>query len=247
MTQQEKIFVDSLNMFRNELDSVCKFVYTEITIPTVASKNKKVLLALNRNPLFWNTILSSLQHASFISLGRIFGSGKQNIKNLLKCLKDNKEIFSKVNFKQRWLTEKGDTSISGYVDTYIKKVHEITDSDITNLENFINTLQDYYNDNYYKPRNHFGHRIFITNSEIEAVFSKVKINELEKFYIKLKNLHETLWQLYYNGRPIFLIKRRRYSTRTILKKGVKPFYETPFNVQVIKETENLLNSLSSIS
>jgi hypothetical protein len=236
MTPQEQKFTESLNIFKNDLESFCKFIYTEITIHAVASKDKKILDALNHNPLFWNTVLSSLQHASFISLGRIFRSGRHNIKSLLKNVKANRVIFMKACFERRWLTEKAGTDIS----SYIKTVYEITDKDITDLETFIDELQDFYGKNYDRPRNHFGHRIYTTNSEIEAVFSKVKIDELEKFYVKLKNLYDSLWQLYYNGRPLSLNKRRRYSTRTIVKKGKKSFSETPFNVQVIKETENLL-------
>lgn len=244
----EKDFIEELNIFRNEVDSALRFLYTESAIHHIASKNKKILNALNQSPLFWNTILGSLQLSVFMTLGRIFDTDSENhtLSTLFKSAQNNKNLFSKESFEKRWNKDSDKKGIKSWLPEYLKKLYVPTDQDFRNLRKFIGEQRKIYEDIYRPIRHHFGHRKYTNNEEVQLLFSKIKIRELEKHCIILKSIHETFWQLYHNGRgPLTPIKHGRYSTVNILNKRLKPYISKPLNIQMVEETEYVLEVLKS--
>jgi hypothetical protein len=248
MTSQEKFLVE-LNIFRNEIILVSRSLYMELAIHAIASKNKSVLTAMNRTPTFWNTVLSGFQNSTFITIGRIFDNdSKHNIHRLFKIAQDNKSIFSKKSFGERWVNseDKKSSGLTSYLPEYMKKFYEPTDDDFRKLKKFIAVQQKTYEDIYRPIRHHFGHKKYSTNEEVKVLFDKVNVSELEKFCVTLDGIHESLWQLYHNGcGPMLPLKKNRYSTKNILKSKPELYRSTSQNAQYIDEVKSVLDILKN--
>lgn len=207
----EDKFLAELNMFRNEVLSGLKFLYTELAIHKIAGKDKEVLSAMNSSPTFWNTILNALQHSTFITLGRIFDidSDKHTIHTLFKIIEDNKSLFTKESFSERRLKNSDRSKLDQWLQEYTKNLYVPTSDDFRKLKKYIQSQKKTYQEVYAPIRHHFGHRIYIKNEEIQVLFNKVKIKDIEKFYVRLYGVHEALWQLYHNGRgPLLPIREK---------------------------------------
>lgn len=242
MSAEEK-FLEELNVFRNEVLYALKFLYTELAIHEIASKDKKVLRALNYSPTFWNTVLSSLQNSTFITLGRIFdNNGKNSINTLFRFCDKNKDIFTEQSFVCRWKKSSDRSQIDHWLPEYLKTLYIPKDSDFKNLGKFIEKQKKLYKQIYRPIRDQFGHKIYNKNEEVKVLFDKVQIKELEKFCVTLYGIHQALWQLYHNGRGPFLpIKYGKYSTKNILKTKFEPYTPKPVNAQFIEEAERALD------
>ena len=226
MTVEER-FLQELNVFRSEIEAVIRYAYSEGAIHETARKSKRVLDTLNKNPSFWNSVLGSLTVSTFVALGRIFdvknASGeKHTIHTLFKIVLENRQIFSKESFAERW-----DSTHSGmleYKETYMKDVCDMKDSDWKELKKLKSALCKQYQDLYRPIRDVFGHRILIDNEKISLLMSKASVREMEKFCTKLKNLHEGLWQLYHNGRgPVTPLRTGKYSSRGFVYAKYEPY------------------------
>lgn len=243
MTADQK-FLNELNIYRNEVQSALRFLYTELAIREIGSKRKGVLNAMNAAPTFWNTILSSLQHSTFITLGRIFGTGRHNFNTLLRSIESNWQMFTKEAFTERWESNPDKRQVDHYLQTYLKKVYEPTPQDLDELKKYFDEQREKYHSIYYDIRQHFGHRLYVRKEDMEELFNKVNIVELEKFCVDLESLHEALWQQFHNGRgPMLPIKRKRYSTRNILKGKAQAHRVPSSNAQYIYEARDALNIL----
>lgn len=244
MTNEER-FLEELNIYRNEVMLVSKFLYTELAIRNIANKNKKILSALNYSPTFWNTILSALQNSTFITFGRIFvNNGKNSISTLFKVTQKNINLFTKESFASRWVKNQDRNKIDHWLPEYLKKVYVPKDNNLVDFGKFIEKQKKIYKQIYRPVRDQFGHKIYNKNEDVKVLFDKIQINELEKFCVRLEGIHEVLWQLYRNGRgPLLPIKQGRYSTKNILKTKFKPYITKPANAQFIDEVATALNLL----
>jgi hypothetical protein len=178
MSPQEK-FLFELNIFRNEITLVTRSLYMELAIHAIASKNKSILNAMNRTPTFWNAVLSGFQSSTFITLGRIFDLKPNNhsIHTLFRLANDNRFIFSRVVFEERWKNGDGGKSPSliNYLPEYMEKFYEPTDADFLKLRKLIGAQQKIYESIYSPIRHNFGHKIYSTNEEVKVIFEKVNI------------------------------------------------------------------------
>lgn len=87
-------FKKELEILKRDAESAKQFFYIYLTIHDVA-KGQKAYRLLNHSPLFWTTVLSSLQISTFIALGRIFDQKtKHNIDSVLRVAQKNQSIFS---------------------------------------------------------------------------------------------------------------------------------------------------------
>lgn len=245
--QSEKEFLEELNVYKNEVLLALKYLYTELAIHEIAHKDKKILKTLNYSPTFWNTTLSALQQSTFLTLGRIFDIGsKHSIHKLYKLSEQNKYLFTKKTFRERWERNEDRTKINTWLESYLKTVYVPTDADFRKFKKTIKKLKNTY-ENIYRPiRDHFGHKIYVKNEEVKVLFDKVQIKELEKFCVTLENLHEVLWQLFHNGRgPMALSSHKKHSTQNILKNLYKQDYPGTSNTQIIREVRCVLNLLKT--
>lgn len=238
-------FLEELNIFRNEVESALKFLYTELSIHAIGHKDKKVFDSINTTPIFWNTILNALQHSTFITLGRIFDIGSDHSIHVLRKLSENNiDLFSKESFKNRWLKDDDRKKVDHWLPGYIDNLYVPSVKDFRKFRLFIAQQQKIYEKIYRPVRDHFGHKKYSKNEDVKVLFDRIQIRELEKFCVQLKNIHESLWQLYHNGRgPLLPIKQGKYSTQSILKTKFKPYVSKPINAYVIEQAKLALDLL----
>jgi len=243
-TSEESRFLKELNIFLNEIRSAERFLYAELTILQVAENKKKTLDALNSNGIFWKTILGALQHATFITLGRIFDGkhGKYKLETLIAYVEKNPSIFSKEIFRQRWIRERGEDSL---LPIYIETVYDPRPTDYRALRRFVEGMKTDYENLYRLIRHQFGHKFLIEEKEINAHFNKVNIRKLEKFCVALDGIYHSLWNAFHNGRgPFIPLPRRRYSTKNFIAKPLKKDDAQQANAQFVRDAKGTLKLLT---
>ena len=214
MNQPEDIFANELEVFRTEADSGIQFFYSYLAVHAVAGEHKKVHRLLNKAPLFWNTALGALQTSTFIALGRVFDqNSKHNVDRLLKIAQSNMAIFSKEALAGR--KRRGSGNADEWLDEYLCDVYVPNADDFRRLRRHIAKRRKIYENNYRTIRHQiFAHKVVSEQEEMQALFGKTNIRELQKILIFLRRLHEALWQLYHNGRKPTL-QPARYSVKRI--------------------------------
>lgn len=246
--EKESSFLRELNFFRNETESLVRYVYSHGALNDVILSNKSVRKAVNYNPSFWNSVLFSFTDAMFIALGRIFDEEnkegkKYTIHTLFRFIDNNKEIFSKETFSKRWeITHK---NMLDYKDEYMLNVYEMKKEDWKKFKKLKSSLASDYKKFYRPIRDSIAHRLLTDNAEIRLVMDAVPVRDMEKFCTKLRNLHEGLWQLYHNGRgPIVPLKTGRYSSKGFVNKKYEPYHPGPITYQYSQDAKNALIALS---
>lgn len=242
MTNVEKKFIHELEVFRTEAVSGTQFFYAYLTIESVIRENRDALKSVNETPLFWKTNINALQIAAFITLGRIFDkSSTHNITNLLNLAKNHKEIFSKQALAER--KSKNSSNADEWLPQYLKKVHEPTNQDFQRLEKHIKKYRGIYDQNYRKIRNKiFAHKELSEEHQVEKLFKRTKIRELESIFVFLNKLHEALWELLYNGRKPIL-KPMPYSLRSIKQKKFPKWKRKTVQQMIVGETQKFFSSM----
>jgi len=242
MTDIEKKFIHELEVFRTETQSGTQFFYAYLTIESVIRENRDVLKAVNESPLFWNTIISSLQNAAFITLGRIFDrSSVHNIKKLIDLAKNNKEIFSKQAIAKR--KKQGSSNADEWLPEYLKEVHEPTKKDFQRLEKHIEKYRNIYDKNYRTIRNKiYAHKVLSKEHKVEKLFKRTKIRELENIFVFLNKLYEAMWELLNNGRKPIL-RSMPYSVRSIKQKKLTKWQRRTVQQMIVSETQEFFMSI----
>ena len=210
-------FETELELFRTEAESAIQFFYAWDATHAVAAKNKTVVRLLNEAPLFWNTALGALQASALVALGRVFDPDQRNhnISRLLSIAHANLDIFSKDALAAR--KRKGSSNADEWLPEYLKSVYEPSSEDFRRLKRHVSIRRKIYQEKY-APLRHkvFAHRGVATKVEVSELFAKTNIRELQQLLVFLGRLHETLWQLCFNGRKPTLVAAR-YSVNRMLE------------------------------
>ncbi len=214
MIQPEDVFADELEVFRTEAELGIQFFYSYLAVDAVAGEHKDVHRLLNRAPLFWNTALGALQTSTFIALGRVFDQkSKHNLDRLLKIAQSNMAIFSKEALAGR--KRRINANADDWIDEYLRDVYVPNADDFRRLRRHVAKRRTVYEDNYRALRHKiFAHKEISAQEDVQALFSKTNVRELQQLLIFLRRLHEALWQLYHNGHKPTL-RPARYSVKRI--------------------------------
>lgn len=241
---KEAEFRRELEVFRTETETAIQYFYARQAFQLVASQDKRVIDVLNRTPRFWNTSLSALQLSSMITLGRIFDPNPENhsVSRLLSLAQRNLQIFSKTALAAR---KRSDSSNADeFLSEYLKSVYEPGPRDIQRLKGLVAQRRKIYESNYKAVRHQiFAHRSVSDRAEIDALFAKTNVSELQKLFTFLARLHEVLWQLYHNGRrPVF--RPERYSAKHILAKPSPAHKQPNTQERIAREAKDVLKFLA---
>jgi len=214
MIQPEDVFANELEVFRTEAESGIQFFYSYLAVHAVAGEHKEVHRLLNRAPIFWNTALGALQTSTFIALGRVFDQqSKHNVDCLLKIAQSKIAIFSKEALAGR--KRRGSANADEWLDEYLRDVYVPNAGDFRRLRRHVAKRRRVYEDNYRALRHQiFAHKEISAEEDVQALFGKTNVRELQQLLIFLRRLHEALWQLYHNGRKPTL-RPARYSVKRI--------------------------------
>lgn len=238
-------FPDELEVFRTEAEAAIQFFYSYLAIHAIAGENKNIYKLINRAPLFWNTVLGALQTSTFIILGRIFdNNSNHNVNRLLKIAQSNMTMFSKEGLAER--KRKGSANADEWLEEYLQHVYVPTADDFRRLRRHIAKRRAIYKNTYDELRDKiFAHKEISEEKEVQTLFDKTNIRELEQLLIFLKQLYEVLWELYFNGRKPIL-RPMRYSVKQIRKRPLPEGRENTLQERLVREIEEFLKTSASV-
>lgn len=199
MRMGETRFERELEVFRTEIEAAILFFHAYLAVHNVADRSKPVYGLLNEAALFWNTSLAGLQTAAFIALGRVFDQkSKHNLDKLLSLAQKNLYIFSKEALGRR--RQGADLAPPEWLDDFLGGVYVPTPEDFRILRKDVKTWRGIYESTYRDIRHKFfAHKEVSDQMEIDALFAKTKIDELQSMLTFLISLNGALWQLFVNG------------------------------------------------
>lgn len=245
MPSPEVKFESELEIFRQEAESAVQFFYAWRTVNEVAAKNKAVVITLNKAPLFWNTTLAALQTATFIALGRVFDQEQDthNIDRVLRIAQQNLEIFSLNALAER--KRRASPNAHEWLDEYLQNAYLPTADDFRRLRKHVAKRRKIYTE-CFRPLRHkvFAHKQMFNQDEAHVLFANAKIKDLQQLLVFLRRLHETLWQLLFNGiKPV--LRPARYSISQMISQPRQ--HGRSLQERLTHETEAFLKIISSNS
>lgn len=239
----EQQFTDELETFRREASGAAQFVFCELSIHHAAAKSRKTLAAINRTPLFWNTVLAGLQTSGFVTLARVFDqSSPHNVDTVLRLAERNRQnLFSKTALANRKRLQS--QNADEWLPEYLEDVCVPTKADLKDLRRRVAAKRLIYNDQFRDIRNKvFAHKEFAEPAQVGTLFAKTKRRDLEKLVVFLGQLHEALWQLLHNGRPLVL-RPMPYSAKNIARKKLDEYRSNSVQELIVGDTKRCLRSL----
>jgi len=239
MTNAERQFESELEIFRTESEAATQFFYGYLAVHEVAKHHKRVFRLLNQYALFWNTVLGALQTSALIALHRIFNNrSRHNVDSLLRIAETNPFIFSKHALGPR---KQGDNQIQpGWLNEYLENAYEPTTEDFRRIRGHVEKYKQIYEAKYAGLRNKvYAHKVASDSAEIQTLVAKTDIREMERLFVFLLKLHETLWQLFVNGRKPVL-RPLRYSAKRMRTSPSPTSRGNSVQERITSEAEQLL-------
>jgi AbiU2 len=195
--------------FEKRLDGVIRdarasavFVYTELTIHQQAGLDRTLFETINRHAGFWNVIFGSLQSSGIIALGRMYDDDAQTLSlpKLLEYVETHPGIFSHSAFQTRKINSGMSPAMAAGM---VENEPPFQLADLKPLRDEFDAIKKIW-DKEFKPIRHevFAHASRLTQQEIEELFSKTLVEELENLTVFPLRLTNLLWELYTNARPI---------------------------------------------
>ena len=191
----EHQFGRELDWFERECEAATKYLLAYLTIHAAARKRATVLRALNDESMFWNTVLSALQLALHIALGRIFDQkSSHSLDRLIGLAQDQPSIFSKAALARRrgFANENG----PAWQEVYLPEAYDPTASDFRMLKRQVQARRGVYNSRYRDIRDLFAHA---TGGDAREIFAKANTKELKSLVGFLSQLDLALSNLLMNG------------------------------------------------
>jgi hypothetical protein len=244
MITPEQQFIRELEVFRTEAQAGAQFLYAYLSFNSIISENKKTYREINKTPLFWNTTMGSLQTSFFIVLGRIFDQNSMhNVDRLIKIAQENSNIFSKEALAKR--KKKDSPNADEWIDDYLKDVYEPTSKDFRELRKKVKEFRKIYETNYKDIRHKiYAHKEISDVEEVQKLFSKTNIRELQRVFVFVNALYEAMWQLLYNGRKPVL-RRMRYSVRSMVRDRKPEWQSQTVQERLVGEVSDFLKTLTT--
>lgn len=245
MKERENLFSQELEVFRTEAESAIQFFYAYLSINASLADNEKALQIVNEAPLFWRTNAGALQTSFFIVLGRVFDqNSNHNIDRLLRVAQDNADIFSKEALELR--KRKGSKNADEWIDDYMKDVYVPTISDFRRLRKYVSKYREIYVNGYRDIRRRvYAHKELTKPDDVQKLFAKTNVPEMQKLLIFLKRLYECFWELFHNGRKPVL-RPMKYSVKAMRKAEIPKWQSSHVQEHMVQEIEKFFRIISSV-
>jgi len=240
----EQQFERELETFRKECEEASQFFYAYRAVHEVAKHRTRVVRFLNENPLFWNTVVGALQTSALIALGRIFDQGSaHNLDKVLRIARDNPEIFSKAALGRR--KQGNQREAPNWLDECLEGIYVPTTTDFRRLRRHVKNYRRIYESNYRDLRHKvFAHKVASDPAEIQTLVARTDIREMERLFVFLLKLHETLWQLFFNGRKPVL-RPLRYSAKRLRSSPFPPSHGRGVHEDITREAVKVLSTCAA--
>lgn len=244
MKTKEAKFRNELEVFRTEVEASIQFFYTDLAINAVLGDNKEALKIVNRTPLFWRTNVGSLQTSFFIVLGRIFDQkSNHNVDKLLKVAQNNSIIFSTEALERRKREESANAN--EWIDDYMKDVYVPSADDFRRLRKYVNKYRTIYKDKYRDIRRKVhAHKELSKAEDVQKLYAKTNIREMQKLIIFLNRLYVALWELFHNGHKPTL-RPMKYSVKSMRMAKTPEWQSKHVQERIVNETEKFFEILTT--
>ena len=240
----EQKFESELETFRKECEAASQFFYAYLAVHEVAKHKRRVFRFLNENPLFWNTVVGALQTSALITLHRVFNHrSRYNINSLVGIAETNPSIFSKQALGRR---KQGNNQIQPeWLNQYLKNAYEPTTEDFRRIRGHVEKYEQIYEAHYAGLRNKvYAHKVASDPAEIQTLVAKTDIREMERLFVFLLKLYETLRELFVNGRKPVL-RPLRYSARRLRSSPSPPSHGRGVHEDITREAVKVLNACAA--
>lgn len=243
MTTPSRKFAHELDLLHTNVWEASEFFYTFLTIQSVIQEVPEVLSAIEHAPLFWYTTQGALHTAMFIALGRVFDQGSpHNLDRVLRLAQDNQGIFSKAELGRR--KQSIAPTSPPWLENYLRKAYVPTPADFHRLRAAVVKWRRIYVSNYRDIRHkRIAHTVVSDRAEIDALFAKTNVQELERMLEFLGAIHEALQGLFDNGRKPVL-SPRPHSLASMRAAPASKAGRTTVQEQIVHETEAVLLAVS---
>lgn len=190
-------------------------------------------------------MVGALQFASIVALGRIFDQkSRYNVDRVLGLAQQNKHLFSKEALAAR--KRKGSSTADEWLPDYLARVRPPTDKDFRRLRQLIKKHRATYEAQVRDIRHrHYAHTEVIDQGEVAAMFEKARYTDVERVVGFLNQLHEALWQVFHNGRPLRLRPAPRSSKR-IARRRFDDRRTATTPEAMVKDTRRLLRMITEV-
>jgi hypothetical protein len=199
-------FEQELEIFRKEEETAQQHFFAYLAVRELAASDATVLRAMNTTPLFWLTTHHAMLASAFIALGRVFDQNSAyNIDRLMAAALNNVSIFSRPALAKR--KEKAGLT-TDEAAAYVSDAFEPIASDFRALRKEIKAQRVIYEARYRDIRDKvFAHNEIFDLAVANQLFANTRVDEMKALFGFLHALHETLWQLFQNGRKLGLNAR----------------------------------------
>jgi hypothetical protein len=234
-------FEERLEHFDRDSRHCAIFGYTGRAIDYVGGSDADILGRLNEHGLFWRAIVGALQSATFVSLGRVFdtGRGKHSAHALLEYAETYPGIFSRKALEARRIGAGNDPQA---VEVLVSRAFEPTPDSFRPLRGELDRHQQFFND-YVAPirDNVFAHTGQLQRSERDELFANLRVHHLEELLVFPLRMHRALWELYHNGRePVLEDAPRRIAEVLASLQGPSSNWE---HQEFVEDTATFLRRL----
>jgi hypothetical protein len=197
MTESE--YWKEVQLFSVEVEDAVVIYHTYEEINRLAIESEEIRLALNRDALFWNVQVYSLQTCLFIILGRIFDTGAdvRSVHRIVTATLRHLEFFSKHALTQRKAAlGLSPRDLADFMSSAWAPDRAI---DLEHLRNALSTHTKLYKGAYLPIRNKvFAHRL-TERDGAGRLFQAISSTEIGSILDFLHDLTDAIWNLYQNG------------------------------------------------
>jgi len=246
VTPSEQLVLDELELFRREANDCVTCLYAYLTIHAVGRQNRRVHRQLNEHAVFWNATLKALQTALLIALGRVFDNGSpHNVAVLMRTMQANRAVFSRKALRIR--KQPIFANDPAGLTTYMKDVAAPHRGDFRRIANQVRRWRAAYERVYKTLRDKiFAHLELTDRAQIDQLFSKTNIRELEKMTTFLTRLQDAFWETFHNGRRL-AVRPTRHAVGRILERPKGAHTVKSIHEEVVGHTRQVLLSLNSLA
>lgn len=245
MKTKEDKFLNELEVYRTEVESAIQFLYASLSVNACLADNRRVLDLVNRAPLFWRTNIGALQTSLFITLGRIFDQqSNHNIDRLLRIAQENAEIFSTEVLEGR--KRAGSQNADEWIEEFMRGTYVPTAGDFRRLRGYVKKYRKIYETGYRDIRRKvYAHKELSKAEDVEKLYAKTDIREMQKLLIFLNRLYQAIWQLFHNGRKPIL-RPMKFSVASMRKAETPIWQSKDVQERVVHETEQFFKLLATV-
>ncbi|HEY7640198.1 MAG TPA: hypothetical protein VH814_10770 [Steroidobacteraceae bacterium] len=204
MNQFEQQFEAHLTALKSNARAASIFVYTEITLHHFFDGDLDLFNRVNEHAGFWNGVLAALQTSGFIALGRMYDedSNAHTIRALLRFVEEYIGLFrpDALLLRRQAAGMRAEDAHSFAEDSCTLKT-----SDLQPVRDQFETFRQLYKANV-EPIRHkvFAHAGKIHRKELNELFTKVFLRDLERMVVFPLRLERALGGVYLDGLALTL-------------------------------------------